>query len=229
MDIFRQPAFASLQTETAVVREGRSVRIADVLVRQGARTVARASMVSIRPTQEPNGSRWHPDSPSMSLSDTQLAALSKPGILWGSDGHADGWSESMPQHQNASRKRLWFHQPQLFAESENSPFVRAAMAGELANTLTSWGDGGIGFINHDVTILLARPPIGTLVGIEADNHASDDGIAAGAASMWDSQGRFGISVVSSVAHMAGSLDAASGPAEWSETDPSYAPNFDTAQ
>ncbi|NMM92600.1 hypothetical protein B2J88_51720 [Rhodococcus sp. SRB_17] len=46
LDIFRQPTFSPLQTDTTVVREGRSIRIADVVVRQGERVVARASMVS---------------------------------------------------------------------------------------------------------------------------------------------------------------------------------------
>ncbi|MGC5258905.1 acyl-CoA thioesterase domain-containing protein [Gordonia sp. DT218] len=226
LDIFRQAAYAPLETETTVIREGRSIRIADVVVRQGERTVARASMVAIRPTQDPAGTRWQPDSGSMTLSEPILAALPQPGILWGSDGHPDGWSTSMSEHQNAGRKRLWFDQPRLFADSDNTPFVRAAMVGELANTLTSWSDRGIGFINHDVTILLSRLPVGQIVGIEADNHMSTDGIAAGTATMWDSDGRFGISVAGSVAHMAGSLDAASSPKQWNETDESYTPTFD---
>lgn len=229
MDIFRQPAFAPLRAEATMVREGRSIRIADVTVRQGDRAVARASMVSIRPTREPAGSRWHPDSRSMSLSESLSTALPRPGILWGSDEHPGGWSASMTEHQNPGRKRLWFDQPRLFAEEDNTPFVRAAMLGELTNTLTSWGDRGIGFINHDVTILLAREPIGSVVGIEADNHVSDEGIAAGAATMWDSRGRFGMSMVGSVAHMAGSLHVSSGPEDWGESDHSYEPDFDTSR
>jgi hypothetical protein len=228
MDIFRQPAFAPLQMETETIREGRSIRIADVFVRQGDRTVARASMVSIRPSRDPGGSRWRPSSRSMEWSDQLASALPRPGILWGSDEHPGGWSVPMAEHQNAGRKRLWFDQPRLFSDADNTPFVRAAMVGELTNTLTSWGDRGVGFINHDATILLSRLPVGNIVGIEADNHMSADGIAAGAATMWDSEGRFGMSMVGAVAHLAGSLDASSGPQDWQETDDSFEPEFDPA-
>ncbi|MCZ4558833.1 hypothetical protein ABIC28_003457 [Rhodococcus sp. PvR044] len=227
LDIFRQPTFAPLQTDTTVVREGRSIRIADVVVRQGDRAVARGSMVSIRPTQDPPGSRWHPYSESMTPPEPLIESLPNPGILWGSDEHPDRWSFSMPEHQNAGRKRLWFDQPQVISGMDNTPFVRAAMVGELTNTLTSWSDRGIGFINHDVTILLSRLPISPVVGIEADNHIADSGIAAGAASMWDRHGRFGISLVGSVAHTAGSLNSASGPDQWAESDRSYQPDFDS--
>ncbi|NMM91626.1 hypothetical protein B2J88_46310 [Rhodococcus sp. SRB_17] len=227
LDIFRQPSFAPLRASATLVREGRSIRIVDVLVQQGDRTVARASMSSIRPTQDPPGARWYP-SESMTLSEALAAQLPTPGILWGSDEHPDRWSTSMPEHQNGGRKRLWFDQPRVISGIENTPFVRAAMVGELTNTLTSWSDRGIGFINHDVTILLARLPIGPIVGIEADNHVSGDGIAAGAATMWDADGRFGISVVGSVAHLGGSLDSASSPGQWAENDDSYQPDFDSA-
>ncbi|WOC14044.1 acyl-CoA thioesterase domain-containing protein [Gordonia sp. MP11Mi] len=226
LDIFRQPAFAPIQTETMVVREGRSIRMADLFVRQGDRTVARASMVAIRPTQDPAGIRWHPTSEAMAFSEHMAAVLPTPGILWGSDEHPDGWSSTMTEHQNAGRKRLWFDQPRLFADVDNTPLVRAAMVGELTNTLTSWSDHGIGFINHDVTILLARPPVGAIVGIEADNHMSANGIAAGATTMWDTHGRFGISMAGAVAHMIGTLNLSSGPAEWTETNHAYSPDFD---
>ncbi|MFB8003915.1 acyl-CoA thioesterase domain-containing protein [Nocardia sp. NPDC056000] len=229
LDIFRQPTYAPLQTEITPVREGRSIRIADVLVRQGERIVARASMVAIRPSRDPSGTRWQPAGDSMTFTDSLAAQLPKPGVLWGSDEHPDRWSSSMPEHQNTGRKRLWFDQPQVITDLENTPFVRAAMVGELTNTLTSWSDRGIGFINHDVTILLARLPISPVVGIEADNHISSDGIATGSATMWDTQGRFGISMVGSVAHTAGSLDSASRPEQWTETGRAYQPIFDSAQ
>ncbi|MET8876999.1 acyl-CoA thioesterase domain-containing protein [Nocardia sp. NPDC004604] len=214
LDIFRLPAFAPLQAETTLVRSGRSMRIADVILRQGDRVAARASMVTTRSAGNPDGTRWQPDSEPMLMPEQFATGSAMPAVLWGSDAHPDGWSESMSEHQNASRKRLWFNQPQLLTDVDNTPFVRAAMLGEMTNTLTSWGDQGIAFINHDVTVVLARMPIGTTIGIEADNHLSADGVAAGASTMWDSAGRFGISVVSALALSTGSLDVVSRPHNW---------------
>lgn len=229
LDIFRQPSFAPLTVSTEIVREGRTIRMADAVVRQGDRIVGRASLVSIMPSRDPAGARWQPGGDSMPFPESIGLGVTSPGILWGSDVHPDGWSTVMQEHQNSGRKRLWFDQPQVVAGVEVTPFVRAVMVGELANTLTSWGDRGIGFINHDVAVQLARLPIGDVVGIEADNHIASDGIAVGTASMWDRQGRFGISTTGAVAHLSGTLDSGSGPDDWAQTDSSYAPDFDPAQ
>ncbi len=219
MDIFRLPTFAPLSVDTTPVRTGRSIRIADVVVRQGDRPVARASMVCTRPSRDPDGTRWQPQRAPMAVPERSAGAdLAHPAVSWGSDAHPDGWSETMSQHQNASRKRLWFNQPQLLAGRDNSPFVRAAMVGEMTNTLTSWGDRGIAYINHDVTVALARLPIGAVVGIEADNHLAADGVAAGVATMWDRAGCFGLSTVSSLALDTGALDVARNPHDWEKTE-----------
>ncbi|RDI60530.1 acyl-CoA thioesterase domain-containing protein [Nocardia pseudobrasiliensis] len=219
MDIFRLPTFAPLHLDTTLVRAGRSVRIADVAVRQGDRPIARASMVCARASRDPDGTRWQPHRAPMALPERLAGSdLVDPVVCWGSDAHPDGWSETMSEHQNSSRKRLWFNQPRLLAARDNSPFVRAAMVGEMTNTLTSWGDRGIAYINHDVTVVLTRLPIGTVVGIEAENHLAADGVAAGVATMWDRAGCFGISTVSSMALGTGALDVARNPHDWEKTE-----------
>ncbi|GAB2568109.1 acyl-CoA thioesterase domain-containing protein [Nocardia heshunensis] len=206
IDLFRQPLFRTLTVRTLRIRDGRTLRVADVWVEQDDKPVARATLVSARPTAQPLGARWTPQPLPKYPRTEEFPPLAEPGGYWGSDAHPSGWSRSMADHQNASRKRLWIHQTDVLADEPSSPFVRAASVGELTNTLASWGDRGIGFINHDFTMLLSRNPIGAEIGIEADNHTSDHGMAAGAATLYDREGRFGLCVVSAVAHAMAGLD-----------------------
>ncbi|MRH92310.1 thioesterase family protein [Nocardia sp. SYP-A9097] len=221
IDIFRQGRFEETSVTTTRVRTGRNVRIADALIAQGDQPIARAPAVFARPSREPSGRRWNPPTGSYVPPGRLRAAMSTPGICWGSDAHGESWSLMMSEHQNASRKRLWINQTGLVNGEESSPFVRTAMVGELTNTLTSWGDTGIGYINHDVTIVLARMPAGLSIGLEADNHTSGAGLAVGTSSLYDEFGRFGSCSVSSLAYLTGSLDVTGAPSqeEWGARQP----------
>ncbi|MFJ4657682.1 acyl-CoA thioesterase domain-containing protein [Nocardia sp. NPDC088792] len=217
IDLFRQPKFGPLSVRTRQVRDGRTVRIADAWVEQGGVPVARATAVLVRLTAQPAGTRWQPRASPEYPRPQDISTPSEPAIHWGSDAHPEGWSTVMSEHQNASRKRLWIYQADLFAGEPSSPFVRAASVGELANTLTSWGDKGIGFINHDFTMVLSRNPSSAEIGIEADNHSSVGGLAAGAATMYDRDGSFGVCVVSAVARGAAALDVSAAKDNWADT------------
>ncbi|GGN72015.1 acyl-CoA thioesterase domain-containing protein [Nocardia rhizosphaerihabitans] len=214
IDLFRQPKFQPLTVRAERVRDGRTIRVTDVRIEQAEKLVARASVVLVRRTADPPGTRWQANESPQYPPPHLLASIARPGIYWGSDGYADSWSSSMSGHQNAGRKRLWIDQTDLLAGEQTSPFVRAATVGELTNTLTSWGDSGIGFINHDFTMVMARVPNGSAIGIEAELHMSDSGIAVGAASMFDRQGRFAVCSVSSVAHAVSSLDVSTTSDDW---------------
>ena len=48
-----------------------------------------------------------------------------------------------------------------------TPFTRAAMAGNVASSLTHFGSGGLHFINADYTLTLSRLPDGPYIGLAA--------------------------------------------------------------
>ena len=106
----------------------------------------------------------------------------------------------MTEHQNDTRKRKWVRNIPVVAGEQSSPFCYAAMTGEQTSLVTNWGTEGIGFINTDVSITFSRMPIGGEMGIEAESHLSDDGIAAGAAVLYDEQGAFGICTTTALAN-----------------------------
>jgi hypothetical protein len=50
------------------------------------------------------------------------------------------------------------------------------------------------YINADYTLTLARLPIGEFIGLAAMSHNSHDGVASGAATVFDAQGPIGNAV-----------------------------------
>ena len=207
VDLFRPARAEQLHVVTRSVRDGNRIRVADAEVIQQGEAVARASVVFLRRSEQPPGELWtRPDTPQpppLSL----LEPLQAPSHPWiGSDGHPDGWSPSLRDHEGSSRKRMWQYQIPVVAGEEPSPFARAAMVGETTSLMTNWGTAGIGFINADLTLALSRLPEGPEIGIEADNHLSVDGISVGSTTMFDRRGPIGTCIVSALSN------APSGPA-----------------
>ncbi|WP_280276453.1 acyl-CoA thioesterase domain-containing protein [Nocardia wallacei] len=218
VDLFKPARMRALSVTTASVRDGKRIRVADAVVQQDGAPAARASLVLLQPSQEPPGRIWkrdgHPAPPPVELAPP---ASGPAAPLWRSDG-SNGWSRTFSEHENAGRKRSWQRPMPVLAGEALSPFVLAAMAAEQTSMVTNWSDAGVGFINTDLTVALSRLPLGAEVGLEADNHLSEQGIAVGAATLFDRHGAFGTALITAVANAqrqitAGRLDeviAASG-------------------
>ncbi|BBY58524.1 hypothetical protein MSAR_16600 [Mycolicibacterium sarraceniae] len=84
----------------------------------------------------------------------------------------------------------WIRQVRPLVEGEvTSPFVTVAMAADAASATYHWGTEGLRYINTDYT--LAREPVGDYIGLAATSHTSQDGVAAGAAAVFDVPGPIG--------------------------------------
>ena len=59
----------------------------------------------------------------------------------------------------------------------NTPFVNAVMAAEGTSLVTNLGTAGIGYINGDLTVALARLPLDDWIGVQADSHWTADGVS----------------------------------------------------
>ncbi|MET8872432.1 thioesterase family protein [Nocardia sp. NPDC004604] len=204
VDLFRPTLNKPVTVVTELVREGRRILVADAALMQDGEDMARATAIFLKRSQQPPGSLWtrarDPEPPSVPVATGPTAPL------WGSDAHADGWSSSMGEHQNDSRKRMW-QVPMRVVEGETpSGFVGAVVIGESTSLMTNWGSAGIGFINTDMTLALARTPVGLEIGVEADNHISADGIAVGSATLFDRSGSFGTCVVTALSNAERQVD-----------------------
>ncbi|MEV6341430.1 thioesterase family protein [Nocardia vinacea] len=208
VDLFRPTLRKPVTVVTELVRDGRRIRVADAALMQDGEAVARASAVFLKRSAQPPGELWtraeSPQPPLVPIADGPTTPM------WNSDGSADGWSSRISEHQNNGRKRMW-QAPLSVVEGEPpSAFAAAAMIGESTSLMTNWGTAGIGFINADLTLALARPVIGLEIGVEADSHISADGIAVGSATLFDRSGSFGTCVVTALSNADRQVDFANG-------------------
>ena len=127
----------------------------------------------------------------------------------GSDGV--GWTKGIAEHQHAARKRFINRMIDVVDGQQNSPFVRGAMVAEGASLVTNLGSAGVGYINGDLTVALARLPVDEWMGVQADSHWAADGISVGTATMFDRIGAFGSALVTAVANPAAQIDFANDP------------------
>ncbi|WP_109525182.1 MULTISPECIES: acyl-CoA thioesterase domain-containing protein [Nocardia] len=206
VDLFRLTQRRPVSVRTTVVRSGNRIRVADAELVQDEVTVARASAVFLRRSEQPPGDLWtRGDDPAPPPAEL-LGATGMP--LWGSDEHPDGWTHELAEHQNGSRKRCWQTPVPVVLGRPASAFAAAATIGESASLMTNWGSAGVGFINADLTMALTRAVQGTAIGVEADSHLSLDGIAVGSATLFDRAGSFGTCVVTALANAERQVDFA---------------------
>lgn len=200
VDLLRASRNVLTTLDISVVREGRRVRSAQCDVTQEGRVVARATLVQFRPSVDPPGRLWRPQ--------THFPDPPAPdGTVLPYVGSDDaGWTRSPAEHQNDSRKRFFNDSIRVVADEENSPFARAAMVAEATSLVTNLGSEGIGFINGDLTVALSRLPVDEWIGIQADSHHAADGIAVGTATLFDRLGAFGSGMTTAVANPAAQID-----------------------
>ncbi len=200
VDLFRAARNVWTTVDLRLVRDGRRVRSSECDVIQDGRPVARATLVQYRPSVAPPGTLWH-----------AAQMFPKPpapdGAIFPFVGSDDvGWTRSPAEHQNASRKRFYNDGIRVVAAESNSPFVRSAMVAEATSLVTNLGSAGVGYINGDLTVALSRLPVDDWIGIQADSHHADDGLAVGTATLFDSRGAFGAGLTTAIANPAAQID-----------------------
>lgn len=184
----------------SAVRAGRRVHNAECELIQDGVTVAQAILVQYRRSAPPVGTEWVAP-----VDFARPAELNETrGINVGSD--EVGWTNSIGDHQNTSRKRILNRTIDAFEEQPNSPFVRAAVTAESTSLVTNLGDAGIGYINGDLTVALSRLPQDEWIGVQADAHWAADGIAVGTSTLFDAAGPIGSGMITAVCNQKAHVD-----------------------
>lgn len=95
---------------------------------------------------------------------------------------------------------LWFHAQRPIIEGEPiTPLMRAAMTGDFCNGVSSVLDfNEWTFINADLTISLARMPVGEWILLDAQTWLGDHGAGLAFAKLGDERGYFGRAIQSLV-------------------------------
>jgi hypothetical protein len=118
-----------------------------------------------------------------------------PFHLWllSADGGEGTW-------ETAERRRAWVREAHEMVAGESvSPFVRVALAADFASPLTLFSTAGLRYINADYTLTLGRLPVCEAIGFESGGQLSDDGVAVGHCTLYDSAGPIGHCAVTALA------------------------------
>jgi Thioesterase-like superfamily len=188
VDMFRAAPLIPVRVTTRIARRGHRVRVVDVSVRDEAGLeLTRGSVVLLRKGEAPPGTVWAPAEWNRPIPESLPAVQAGP----------DGWP---PWDMRRAGRHAWIREVRPFiAGEETTPFVRAALAADATNGSANSGDQGLGYINADLTVYLVRAPRGEWIGLEVTGHGSHSGVAFGAASIYDLQGRIGHVAMSAVA------------------------------
>lgn len=204
VDLFRPAALAPVRVKTKVARQGRRLTLVDAAMLQDGTVVARASALFLRRGEQPADEIWTSPvtmPPIPPTPDPLPRGLTTLVWTYGRDDHAPGFGSGLAAWQHSGPKHMWVRNIRpLVAETELTPFTRAAMAGDMVSSLTHYGPSGLQFINADYTLTLARLPQGPYLGLTALTHYSHNGVATGAATIVDEHGPIGSGVANALAN-----------------------------
>lgn len=202
IDLVKPAGQVPTRTQTRLIREGRRVRYAECDVIQGDWIVARATAVMYRTSEAPPGQEWITE-PSFAAPDGARGDE----LFVGSD--PAGWSVLGAEHQNTAPKRAYYRGVDVVAGEDLTAFARSVIVAEAAaNMVINLGTKGIGYINGDLTVSIARLPRSEFLGVQGDTRFAADGISTGTATLFDDAGAFGTVMVTSLANPAAQIDFA---------------------
>ncbi len=221
IDLFRAARTHPTTTAGRIIRDGGRIRVVEIDVIQQPTdgeevTVARATVVFVREATNPPGERWERSAPTPvgpPVADDDLLSFFAVADDAVADDAGQTWSRDMKPLQAPVRKRMWTAAVPIVDGETPTPFDRAVVAAESTSLVSNWGSTGIGFINCDVTVALARLPRDVRIVVETDSHIESDGISTSTANLYDSHGQFGTGMVVGVNNAAAEIDFTSVNAE----------------
>jgi hypothetical protein len=197
VDLFRAAPMEPVEVATEVVRAGRRVRTAEVVISCAGQEVARASALLLRAGAEPVGGVWAPEPWSVPSPDSLAPMADDPD----QGGFLDVRIVSEGGFTAVTQKRLWIREVRALVDGEEpSPLVRTVAAADLANPFSNSGEAGLHFINADLTVYVGRLPQGEWIGLEVAGRTSADGISVAACNLYDAEGTVGHCAVGAVAN-----------------------------
>ncbi|WP_280456487.1 acyl-CoA thioesterase domain-containing protein [Nocardia carnea] len=203
VDLFSPVGDEPTTVRSTLVREGKRICVADAELIQRDEVRSRATVVYLRTGEIPAGELWQPGR-DLLVPDVPDESEAGAHPLFKSGDRE--WTRDFGATQNADRKAIWQNMLPVVAGESPTPFQRVAMAGDAASFMSNWGSAGIGYINSDVTLTLARLPIGPGIGVLAQDHVAAAGISVGTVSLYDRSGPLGTAVVTAVSNVRRQVD-----------------------
>ncbi|MER5480635.1 acyl-CoA thioesterase domain-containing protein [Streptomyces sp. NPDC002734] len=199
VDLFRACPFAPVRVTTERIRDGRRIRVADAVLHGANGVAARASAVLLRRGEQPPGPV--PATPDWDAPPPEEIAPARHDMPW-NFWQFDGDNRPVSSWRDAAVRRAWLRdEADLVAGEALSPFVRVALAADTSSPMSHRSDEELEFINADYTLSLSRLPLSDAIGFQATAHSSEDGVAVGHCTVYDTAGPIGYSTTSALANV----------------------------
>lgn len=200
VDLMRPVPVADMQLETTLLREGRKIQLLGLSLKSGGVEVTRGTALRVR-IDDGDGRAPAAESP-MNLPLPEAGKAPPPSFGRGV-GFVSGMSFSVVRGalREPGPAAIWCRNDRTLIEGqENLPAMRAAACSDFCNgfsSVLSFEDWT--FINADVTVSLARDPVGEWVLVDAEMTLGPGGGGLATARLGDRQGWFGRAVQSVIA------------------------------
>jgi hypothetical protein len=197
VDLMRPVPVAPLMIETEILREGKKIQLVAVRLLADGKEVVRATALRIRREERvlpnPASTPPHDMRPPEMLRDPMTAGMDRTPFLSAISMRIARGSFQLP-----GPAAVWYRAIRPIIEGAPiSPLMRAAIAADFCNGTSSVLDfRQWTFINGDLTLSLAREPVGEWILLDAETWAGPDSIGIAAARLADRDGYFGRAVQS---------------------------------
>jgi hypothetical protein len=189
VDLYRAPSMAPIQMETRRIRDGHRIRVVDAELISEGKSAGRASCQFLRRGANPAGAIWTGcewDAPRPEDTPDADPRAAKIQARWWRSRPITG---SMAK---AGPRKGWIAEVRRLVGGEPlTPFARVAAGVDYASPMAHAGEGGLAFINSDLTLYLHRLPVGEWIGYETVSQGATDGVAVGHCNVYDVEGRIG--------------------------------------
>jgi len=193
VDMFRNPPMEPAEVVTTLVRGGRRVRAMDAVVRMGGTDVSRASALFLGTGED------QMDDPVAVSPPWDASPADELAVDMDDEASFDVVSPADRGFGATGVRQAWIRdRRQLVRGVELTPFVRAALAADLASPLANFGAEGLDYINADLTLHLGRLPEGEWIGTETAHRVAGNGVSMAVCTLHDHRGPIGASTVCAV-------------------------------
>jgi hypothetical protein len=192
IDMFRSIGLIPLTVATRSIREGRRIRVLEVSITSDGDVVGQGIAVLLRKSEQPPGE--HRGTPAWSApTPAQIGPpVSRPTGAGGFAAPWDSWPIAGEGADKGMRGGMWMRDKLDLVQGEPlTGLVRLGLASDLASPIANASTEGLGFINADYTVYLAREPVGEIIGIQPVAHLSELGIAVSQSVAHDDHGPVG--------------------------------------
>lgn len=189
LDLMRPVPIAPLRIEREVLRQGRKIQLCGVRLFAGDKEVVRASVLKVRYEAQPL-----PDDVVEAALDVPMpeeCAILGPNVMNSFTAGIELRStrRSLIEPRGAP---VWFRLDRdVVAGEAASQAMRAVVTADFCNTTSPLDFHAWRFLNADLTVSMAREPIGEWILLNAETWVGPDGAGIAVARLGDCKGYFG--------------------------------------